>query len=259
MEQKNYLKYAKEFDKVRVFSIAASILGIVMVILFTFAPIFKSTEKRKLSEAEMLRMLTMSQEELKKMYPSEEAFNDLWKNGLVTETKNFSIFNELTYSLNSIKNKSNDEYYYAGFAFIAFPLITIINGVIAIVVSGKKLYDLYTDKGDNYYMVKYSEIKKNVEEKLKKNFFKDQMEYSVAFDVLFTILFGKIYTIFFGNILDISKYTYFDNMSGVTVWAFFALLLIIGYMVVSSKKKKIEKQLVVEITREDFQTENSSM
>nr|MBO4518079.1 hypothetical protein [Clostridia bacterium] len=223
-QQKAYLKYKGDFEKTSIFSIVLLAITIAGVLALIFLPIFKITEEF----------------------------------AGITATKEFSMLDELKYNIDGIKSSSQNSSM-VGYLMMVFPLLTMVMGAILLIMSVKNLFEEISNRNEDAYMVKYSQIKKSGDEKEKKKFFKQQTLYAFFGYIIFAVVFAKIDSAMFSKSgASISIYSYLMDVNGISVWGILSIFLFVGYVVVHVLKKKKEKEININIIKEEFENNTVS-
>ena len=176
----------------------------------------------------------------------------------ITYTKEFSMLDELTYNIDGIKSSSS-ETSMLGYLMIIFPLLTVVMGAILLIMSVKNLFEEISNRNEDAYMVKYSQIKKSGGEKEKKKFFKQQTLYAFFGYIVFAVVFAKMDSAMFSKSgVPMLIYSYLMDVNGISVWGILCVILLLGYITVHVLKKKKEKEIIIKITKEEFENDNVS-
>ena len=223
--QKAYIKYKGDFEKSNLFSIISNIIAIVGVLFLILAPVFR---------------INLSLE------------------GLVIETKDFSLLDELFLNIEGIKSASN-ETAMVGYLMIMMPALSILMGVITLILCIKNLLDEISNRNDNAYMIKYAQIKKSGGEHEKKKFFQQQNLYAFFIYIVFDVAFAKLIGAMISKIPEtIGLYSYLLYVNGVATFGYFGIGLVIAAIIVSAVKKNIDKNVMVNVLKDDFDGNNKN-
>ncbi len=220
MAEKEYLKYRSDFGKISIYKLILDALSIIFILMLVFLPICQ-------------RMVIVSLE-----------------NGLM-EKVNFSFFDEV---LNISKTiiAGDGGYSVLLFDFGILPFATVVYSLVYICTCIKSLI---VDIGnlnniEEYSMLNYTAIKKSGGEKETKKLMRNQTIYSSISLAIMSIVFGFILKGLLGNDYDILSS--FANICGFSIWAIFIVLVLVGFIVISTLNKKCKKNLTVKILNEEY-------
>lgn len=217
MENKeSYLKYQEQFKRINLFALIAHGISILLVLTVIFLPLFKC--KYEILDIEF--------------------------------SKDVSIFNEICENFKAFSSNENGAMF-IGIYLLLFPALTVITGGILVFVLGKQLYACVQNLSnvEQMCMLEYAAIKKSGETKKEKNFFKNQNIYSFLFYALFTVIFAVID----GETIS-SGFSLLANVNGFSGTIVLAIIELVALIVVSYKEKKEKKDVLVAITKEEFET-----
>ncbi len=224
-KQKAYLKYKGDFEKSSLFSIILWTITLVGVLALIFLPVFQIK---------------------------------LEFEGTTLATEEFSMLDELRYNIEGLKS-SSAELASVGYLMMLFPIFTMMMGAILLIIGIKNLFEEITGRNEDAYMIKYSQIKKSGGEKEKKKFFRQQTMYSFFMMFIFSVVYAKILGALFSKIGEsVDIYSYLMDVNGISVWGILGIILFVGYIVVHVLKSKKDKEIMLKITKEEFETENVS-
>lgn len=256
MEQtKSYLQYQDRFKKINLLSLIMHALSLILVFAVIFLPLFSYSYTHKISlsdfngdyESYLNFLATLSPEEAIK--------------GEITALKSFSLFDELMQNLNGLQSEGEFTLMFA-VMFIIYPCFTIISGAVLLFQSGKQLYSAIKalNNIEDFCLLEYSSIKKSGSNTGKKNFLKGQFTFTFIVFFIFTIIFAKLFG-FIANELyasfatikleDISFLAIFTDISA---WIFVIIAIFIAYLVASWLRKKEKNDILLAITKEEYQT-----
>ncbi len=216
MENKeSYLKYQEQFKRINLFALIAHSVSILLVLTVIFLPLFKC-------KYEILG---------------------------IEFSKDVSIFNEICENFKAFSS-NEDGAMFMGIYLLIFPALTAITGGCLVFVLGKQLYACVQNLSnvEQMCMLEYVAIKKSGDTKKEKNFFKNQNIYSFLFCALFTVVFATID----GEIFS-SNFSLLANVSGLSGTVILAIIELVALIVVNYKKKKEKKEVLVAITKEEFE------
>ena len=229
-----------------IFSIVKNALTIAIVLAVLFAPIF--TCERSVSDLTAEELLQVQIPE------SEGALEKFWTEGKIEQR--FSLFEDMKLlgkMLFGEEGRKGDIVFvsvlYEGL-FLDFILISM---VMLTVMAGKQLFSEIQELSgiDQTTLLMVNQLKKSGDEKKKRSAFRQQTVYAlfmyVLFDVVFSRLFGGLFEI--GGVRGVRK---MDCFSGVSFWFVLVLVLVVVYVVIDSKKKQVDKQMLLSITEKEY-------
>lgn len=241
MAEKEYLKYRSDFGKINIYTLILDALSIIFTLMLVFLPICQRTVIVSLENG-----LT---EEI--YFSAFAAVTPSLENGLM-EKVNFSFFDEV---LNISKTIIAGDGGYNGlflfyfgiapFATVAYSLVYICICIKSLIVDIGNLNNI-----EEYSMLNYTAIKKRGGEKETKKLMRNQTIYSSISLAIMSIVFGFILKGLLGNDYDILSS--FANICGFSIWAIFIVLVLVGFIVISTLNKKCKKNLTVKILNEEY-------
>jgi len=233
-EQKPYLKYKGKFEKQNLYSIIFSVLAIIGILLFIFAPFFRISF-RNLNENQSYTYVNSG------IITLED---------LSSEGKNFSIFNDFMFIMNHLDFSKDIDYVI--FLVGIFTVYTVIFSAIYLIIEIIKLFRTISERNDNSYMIKYAQIKKSGDKKEKNQFFKNNILLSIVFYIVFSIIYGKIFApmLIGSNNLIVS---YMCALNDISIFIILPVIILIAYIALLIIKSKEEKALKIAIIQEDME------
>lgn len=238
-----YKAYTEKVRSITMRSIVAESILLAFLIAIAFLPIYKYEYEPTLDDISNM-----------------EEFSEVLENDGMME-KNFSLFDDMTHIFEILAGEESFEmektmFFLLGMMGIFEFVFIIVVGVISIVQIKERVDEL--NNIDNMTMLKYSEVKKSGNVKKKENIFKKQWILSVilfgVFDVIYCKAFGMgIEPDMLANIAGsdyIPRYMY--QLSGVSLYIVVVGVLLVAQLYVQAKRTKQEKELLVEITQEEY-------
>lgn len=175
------------------------------------------------------------------------------ENGLM-EKVNFSFFDEV---LNISKTIIANDVGYNGlflfsfgsapFATVAYSLVYICICIKSLIVDIRNLNNI-----EEYSMLNYTAIKKSGGEKETKKLMRNQTIYSIISLAIMSIVVGFIMKGLLDYDYDILSISGFANICGFSIWAIFIVLVLVGFIVISTLNKKCKRNLTVKILNEEY-------
>lgn len=252
-QTKSYEKYLGSFRKQSLYSMVKNAILLLLTFILIFAPIYKTSYEWKFSVNDFSNMndylsfiATLTPEEV--------------LNGSTTITKNFSIFDELLYTLDSALSKSDSIASIMSTIFLLFPLSTVIMGCTALFTCAKQLYESFKNykETDQFAMLEYYKIKKSGDNEKKKSLFKGQISFSFIIYSIMTPICSRIFMIFIEKTLsmasvgNIGTISLFADFGGLSIWVVPAILGLVGFAAISFLYNKESKATKAAIIQEDF-------
>ncbi len=234
--KQSYLKYCEQVKKINLFTLISQILTVLMILLFIFLPIYRCEYE---PDYEELRDFSM--EELAEAAANGGRFE-----------KNFSLFDDMVKMIKYFVEESSPEK--TSFLFLAaiFPLFEIIFSIILLCTTIPKIYGAISGSKniEKETMLKYNSMRLTGSKQSKQNFLKQNTVITILLYALFDVVFSSIFANMPSSFYNSPRYM--DGIVGLSVWSIFIILMVIGYIVVQTLKKKEEKNMLIKITEEQY-------
>lgn len=248
-KDKDYKKYSDRVKKTKILALIMHIVSVITVLALIFLPIYE------------YKFTPQSMDDIEDIFGDIKDWDDLEK--LVDEDgniyKEFSLFEDLQIIIEGFTNKNSDPLATMIPLMLGiFAIFEVIMAVIIICISVPQILKTVDELQDidKSTMIMFNEIKKSGNSNKKENTFKKQTVISVVlyavFDVLFTIIEGNIFNELVSEFGGKSM-RHMVDFSGVSEFMYVVIVLFVGYMVVSSMKKREENKILEDITKEEYE------
>ena len=264
-----YQKYVKNVKSIKIITLIVQSLSLLLILALIFLPIYNTSYSHtysfdnlnKIIDTDDLEdfdsLLEISEYLRKETDLTDDELSELMLYGEVEieRNKNFSLWDDFSILLNGLKQIDNNPemliaYIYIGlFAIfeIIFAAILIITTITQIIKTSQEIHSIETTTMLSYNQMLKTGIGEKKEKVLKKQTVMNLVIYAL-FDVIYTKLFGVIS----GDELISEEIRYMIGISGISQSIFIIFAMLIGYVILNNMQKSKEKEMLVEISKEEI-------
>ncbi|MBO5415420.1 MAG: zinc ribbon domain-containing protein [Clostridia bacterium] len=253
-KKNDYKKYTEKVKKTKTFALVLQIITLITILSLIFLPIYKyEYTPKNLDEA------IDAFEDVKDL----DDLNELMSNDVKME-KSFSLIEDIGIIIEGFFTKtSRPEVMMISLCVGLMAMFELIFAIVLVCMTVSQLLKTIEDLNniDTSTMMLFNEIKKSGTSNKKENVFKKQTIITIIlyaiFDILFAFMLDRpIVDALSSDLAYLGIDFEFRHMcffSGFSPFVIIVVALLIGYTVVSTMKKREEKSLLEDITKEEYE------
>ena len=245
----DYKKYTQRVRKSKICATIIQIISLIAVLALLFLPIYK------------YEFVPETFEDALEVFEGVEDWENIEK--LLTSEgkieKEFSLVEDIKIILSGLTLEDSDSPLMMINLLVGiFPIFEVIMGITLICMTIPQLYKTIEEIRDidKSTLLLFNEIRKSGSTNKKENILKKQTLVSIFLYTIMDVIFAPIYGRLMLDLPTMNtkiEMRHMLNFSGITSYAYIVIILFVAYLITSAIKKRIEANILEEITREEYE------